>query len=193
MTKHIVNLCYLINTCLWLAVSKCRSMRIAIKLLTFIILLFPFSLMSLEAAQATLCSDGTISSSNGSGTCSWHGGISGKSSPDNLPYDSENPSLDYLFNGVVNERNGVPKPIENCSVWRGSNESLFIATLNIPSHTFYKLFIESKKNHICVNEQGAHEGGLSGEIMLSSIFWFFIASGITKWYLGMEDKKTPPN
>ena len=39
------------------------------------IVLFPLP----QASGYTLCNDGTISMSRGSGTCSWHGGIAGNS------------------------------------------------------------------------------------------------------------------
>ena len=58
------------------------------------------SLISIPNAKAayTLCNDGTISFSSGSGTCSWHGGIAGGSSRSrsyNDPFGTSSRSNSY--------------------------------------------------------------------------------------------------
>ena len=49
--------------------------------IAFLSLLLTLPMASPQATANTLCADGTISRSTGSGTCSWHGGIAGGSSP----------------------------------------------------------------------------------------------------------------
>ena len=50
------------------------------KFMTLIVAIGSLVLFPLSPASAnTLCNDGTISMSRGSGTCSWHGGIAGNS------------------------------------------------------------------------------------------------------------------
>lgn len=52
------------------------------KYILYFYILFSFFSLSLLStpASATVCSDGSISNSQGSGTCSWHGGIAGGNS-----------------------------------------------------------------------------------------------------------------
>jgi|LauGreDrversion4_1035100.scaffolds.fasta_scaffold164102_2 hypothetical protein len=72
------------------------------RIILALVLAFSSLVVIVPASANTLCADGTISYSVGSGTCSWHGGIAGGSSRSKSygysdPYGSSSRSKSYGY------------------------------------------------------------------------------------------------
>ena len=151
--------------------------KVALSIITLI--MFPFFILMSDSANATLCNDGTISTSTGQGTCSWHGGEFGN--------NSGNSTVGAYLNSKT--------IFETCSKWKGSNESIFEAGLKFPYHFYHAIFTPNSNtgNLICRHDARAHDSNPKAEFWVSLFLWFFI------WFLGIickesfEEKRTPPN
>ena len=65
--------------------------KLDLREIIFVVGFLILNLLMPPSSADTLCSDGTVSKSSGSGTCSWHGGIAGNTTKKNTGFGYNDP------------------------------------------------------------------------------------------------------